>query len=150
MGDAAARKQYRHSAKELPNGRVESFEAWRLRVNPREEVKVGEIEGLKFWVGDLNLLVRKEILNKLEQLEKLDEADFAKIDNLTRKGLTRFSQDFPRLMEQAMDLIALGEKFFREDNIRSLVHTSVDLPWGIANALPDVLDDFARRLLVRT
>lgn len=149
MSDAAARKEYRHRAKELRDGRIESFEAWKLRVNPKEEVKVGEIQGLKFWIGDLNLLVRKEILNKVEQLEKLDDEAFAKIDRLTRKEFSRFAQDFPRLMKEAMDLITLGEKFFRKDNIRYLVHTSVDLPWDVANALPDALGDFARRHLVR-
>ncbi|HBO3574782.1 TPA: hypothetical protein RY210_001645 [Pseudomonas aeruginosa] len=137
-----AERLYVHEAKESADGKVQKFEAWLAKGWPRKLVVAGQIAGLRFWMSDLHQVLRQEILNPAEEIQKINNNE---VEQLSLRKLTEFSRWAQQLdinLEKARTIILDGEAFFELQNIQMLKLLGDELDAASSILLEPALGEF--------
>lgn len=137
-----AERLYVHEAKESVDGKVQQFEAWLAKGWPKKLVVAGQIAGLRFWMSDLHQVLRQEILNPAEEIQKID---INGVEQLSLRKLTEFSRCSQQLdtnLEKARTIILDGEAFFELQNVQMLKLLGDELDAASSILLEPALGDF--------
>lgn len=137
-----AERQYVHVAKENADGKVQTFEAWAAKGWPQKRIVAGQLAGLGFWTSDLHLVVRQDLLNPAEELQKLGDED---IEQLSLRKLTEYSrwaQQLDMNLMKARSIVMDGESFFELQNIQALSLLGDELDEESRRSLQPALRDF--------
>ncbi|KTC22481.1 hypothetical protein AO392_18735 [Pseudomonas putida] len=121
MSKAEAKGLHFHEAKEDERGEVEPFEKWFDRRRPTKVVQVASLEGLLFWRFDLHQIFRQDVLNKVSELNRLDDQSLSESSSLFKREFARWGQGLDHKLATIEEVVKAGERFFALVNIESLI-----------------------------
>lgn len=127
MDESEALRQYSHEVEPDSKGNLEPFEHWFARRRPTKSAPAGVLAGLSFWKYDLHQLLRQDILNTVNELNRLNDFEVAQLTSSELRRYAKWAQTLePRIHETTL-VVLEGESFFSIDNIEALRLLEPDL-----------------------
>jgi hypothetical protein len=140
MDESEALRQYSHEVEPDNKGYLEPFEHWFARRRPTKSASAGVLVGLNFWRYDLHQLLRQDILNTVNELNNLNDADVTQLASSDLRRYAKWAQTLEPRIHEATLVVLEGESFFSCDNIEALRFLEPELDRSSRREVKEALD----------